>query len=63
MNFDGLYASLILIAALIVVAGLGVAGVRFLVNVMYKRGHYGQGHWSTRGSLVNTGVTGKHAGH
>jgi hypothetical protein len=45
MNFDGLYASLILIAALIVIAGLGVAGVRFLVNVMYKRSHPGQGPW------------------
>lgn len=44
MNFDGLYASLILIAALIVVTGLGVAGVSFLVNLMYKRGHYDQGH-------------------
>jgi hypothetical protein len=38
MNFDGLYASLILIAALIVLAGLGVAGVTLLVNALYKLG-------------------------
>jgi hypothetical protein len=38
MNLNGLYASLILIAALIVIGGIGLAGLRVLVNLMYKRG-------------------------